>query len=124
MDSFADIYISSEAMRAIDVGVKRGDSLADLEILGLPQRVINILEDSDYKIVKLSQLVKKSREELMAISCLGEVSVRSILEVLAKYHTLEAAIKEEEDSLTLRTVHNEFTKERQLNLRQLQNASP
>ena len=122
MDTFADIYFSDAAKRAIRAGITRGDSVADMEAFGMPLRIINILEDSEHKIVKLSQLVSRTQEELMGIECLGEISVRTILEMLARYHELDDAVRKEEDSLKLRTFYNESLQAGQPDLRKLQNA--
>ena len=94
--------MSKEAIRAIRKGIERGDSIADMELLGMPLRIVNILEDSEYEITTLAQLMARTKEELMTIGCMGDVSIRIILDILSRYHELEGAVQQEEESLKLR----------------------
>jgi DNA-directed RNA polymerase alpha subunit len=90
--------ISESARRAIARGVARGDSVADLEFLGLPQRTIGLLEESELEIITLRDLVTHSGDELLQIPNLGEKSIRLIFKCLAQYDQLDA-IKAREDKL-------------------------
>ena len=85
------IAISGEARRAIAEGVRRGDPVANLEYLGLTLRTINILENSEYGILDLEELVSRNRDELLAISNVTPSVMREILQSLARYHTLKDA---------------------------------
>ena len=46
-----------EALAAIARGIKRGDCVVEMEALEIPQRTINALEYSDFKIVTLKDLI-------------------------------------------------------------------
>jgi RNA polymerase sigma factor (sigma-70 family) len=81
--------ISESARRAIQQGVQRGDCVADLEPLGLSPRAIGTLEDSQYEIITLRDLMSLSRDDLMHISNLGEKTVSRILDCLSRYDQLD-----------------------------------
>ena len=83
--------ISDAARRAIAKGVRRNDPVANLEYLGLTLRTINILENSEYEITRLEQLVSRSRDELLAIPNVTPSVMREIFESLGQYHKLEEA---------------------------------
>ena len=119
-DRFNGIEISLEAERAIRAGIERGESVADLELLGLPLRVINQLEESQFEIVILKQLMNCTPDQLLGIDCLAMVSVRQILTALSRYHELEDLRAREEETLRLRTKTNDASKKGQQNLWQLQ----
>ncbi len=81
--------IPEAAWRAIQEGVRRGDCVAKLELLGLPIRTIGMLEDSKYQIITLRDLVSLTQEDLLQIDNLGEKSCRQILECLSRYDQLD-----------------------------------
>ncbi|MFM2093676.1 MAG: Bacterial polymerase, alpha chain terminal domain, partial [Planctomycetota bacterium] len=81
--------ISAMAQHAIHLGIDRGASIAELELLGLPQRTIGMLEDSRLQIITLAELLKHSQEELLQIENLGERTIREIFDCLARYDQLE-----------------------------------
>jgi DNA-directed RNA polymerase alpha subunit len=116
---FGDIEIPQEALVAIQEGVRRGDWITEMEYLGLPLRVINMLEESGYEINTLEDLLAHTTEELMTIDSLADVSVRQIMLALSQYHHLDEMKRNEEDALRLRVKH-EPSKARQSDLRQLQ----
>jgi DNA-directed RNA polymerase alpha subunit len=82
---------SDEARLAIARGVQRDDPVANLEYLGLTLRTINILENSDFQITKLSELVLRKRDELLSIPNVTPSVMREILNSLSRYHLLEEA---------------------------------
>jgi hypothetical protein len=102
--------IPDAARRAIAQGVRRGDSLTDLEFLGLPLRIINMLEASPHHIVTLEQLVSLRKDELAGIGQIGEYSLNHILECLSRYHELEQVKKMRETLLRrdAEAVRNKF----------------
>ena len=81
--------ISATARHAINLGIDREASIAELELLGLPQRTIGMLEDSRLQIITLAELLKHSQEELLQIENLGERTIREIFDCLARYDQLE-----------------------------------
>jgi len=82
---------SREARVAITKGVERGDAVAELELLGLPVRTINLLEDSGLHITRLSELMSYRQEELLEIPNFGAHGLRELMQCLALYHQLDAA---------------------------------
>lgn len=82
--------IPPAARQAISLGVARGDSVADLEFLGLPQRTISMLEASTHEIISLEDLVHHPHDDLLRIAHLGEKAVWQIFECLARYDQLDA----------------------------------
>lgn len=83
-----DFEICEEAWVAIEEGVKKKSPVAELQLLGLDTRRINQLEDSEYGIVTLDQLMVFSPEELLEINWLGRHGVKSIYSCLNRYHEL------------------------------------
>jgi DNA-directed RNA polymerase alpha subunit len=83
--------IPQKARVAIAEAVVRGDALANLELLGLPVRTINMLEYSRYQITKLEDLLNCRREDLLEIPNFGRGSLQQIFECLARYDQLETA---------------------------------
>lgn len=81
--------IPEVARRATAKGVERGDSLTDLEFLGLPLRVVNMLEESPCHVTILEQFVSFSKDELSGIKQIGEHSLHQILVCLSRYHELD-----------------------------------
>lgn len=78
--------IPSEARRALILGVYSHHPVANLERLGLPSRVLNLLENS--RIVLLEDLLSHSRDDLLSIDSLGERSLEQIYSCLARYDEL------------------------------------
>jgi RNA polymerase primary sigma factor len=85
----ARLAIPPAAQRAIREGVRRGDCVADMELLGLSQRTIGMLEKSKFEIITLHDLVNCSRADLMQISSFGEKAVQEVLDCLSRYDQLE-----------------------------------
>ena len=82
---------SESARLAIARGVQHDDPVANLEYLGMSLRTLNLLENSDYSITKLSQLVDRRRDELLAIPNVTQSVLQEILVSLANYHKLAEA---------------------------------
>jgi DNA-directed RNA polymerase alpha subunit len=81
--------ISQEARVAISRGVQRDDAVAEMEMLGLSLRTINILEESRFQIVRLSELVSFQRNQLMEISNFGEHGLHELMDCLSRYYLLD-----------------------------------
>lgn len=81
--------ICTKARLAIQRGIERGDSVAELEKLGLNQRIIGLLEDSPFEIIMLHDLLKRHPNELLQLENIGKSSIQSIFDCLACYHELE-----------------------------------
>lgn len=80
--------ISEQAINAINEGIERGDCIVEMEALGLPQRIINALEESAYQIITLKQLMFMTKEDLIKITNVGEVALSQIYRCLSQYHEL------------------------------------
>lgn len=63
-------------------------TVAELEYLGLSNRIINTLEESE-GIVYLRDLIELSESELRKVRQINEVGVRQIKLVLSRFHLLE-----------------------------------
>ena len=96
------IYISPDARRAIFQGIARGDAVAELEYLGLPIQKINMLENSQFSITWLEQLVSVSHEQLLEIPNFSVGGLEEVLNCLARYHELERIKIEINQELELR----------------------
>ena len=84
------ITFSFAAKTAISQGIRRGDAVAELELLGLPVRTINLLEYSKLKITGLSELMGFQQEELLEIPNFGTHGLRELMQCLSRYHHLDA----------------------------------
>ena len=87
IDNFEQI--SQEARVAISHGIQRGDAVAEMEMLGLSLRTINILEESRFQIVRLSELVSLQRNQLLEISNFGEQGMHELVGCLSRYYLLD-----------------------------------
>lgn len=85
------VRFSDGARMAIAKGIQEDDPAANLEYLGMTLRTLNILENSDYGITKLSQLVCRSKDELLAIPNVTPTVLREILTSLSNYDKLDEA---------------------------------
>jgi DNA-directed RNA polymerase alpha subunit len=81
--------ISQEARVAISRGIQRGDAVAEMEMLGLSLRTINILEESRFQIIRLSELVSLQRNQLLEISNFGEHGLYELMDCLSRYYLLD-----------------------------------
>ena len=79
------------ARRAIAGGIQRDDPVANLEYLGMTLRTINILENSDFQITKLEQLVGCKQNDLLSIPNVTPSVMNEILTSLSRYDELEDA---------------------------------
>lgn len=86
--------IPLEARQAIAKGINRGDCVVEMEAIGLPQRTINALEFSKFKIIKLEDLLQYQPEQLREINNFGERAVEQIVDCLCRYNELDQATKE------------------------------
>jgi len=98
-----------EAREAIRKGVVRGDAVVEMEFLGLSLRIINLLEDSEYRIIKLQDLLKRSRKEILRIPGMAGTSLNQIYAALARYHELDAVKAQEEKDVKLRMLDDDDT---------------
>jgi DNA-directed RNA polymerase alpha subunit len=78
---------NKEAIAAIKHGCQNGDTVYELEPLGVYQRITNILEDNE--ILYLADLLKLSYEELSLLRDIGPNCSTSIISGLAQYHLLD-----------------------------------
>lgn len=74
---------SEEARNALIEGVKRQDSVAELEYLGLNPRFISVLDT--YGIVYVSELLALSKEDFASLSGLGAIAYEEIVACLSRY---------------------------------------
>ncbi|RDJ35089.1 MAG: hypothetical protein DWQ19_09650 [Crenarchaeota archaeon] len=88
--------LPSEAIVAIAKGIDRGDSIAEMEALGISQRTINALEESEFCIITLEQLMSHRITELMTISNIGANALNGIITALSEYHKLDEVLEKDE----------------------------
>lgn len=81
--------IPDDARQAILRGIERGDSVANLERLGLPTRTISVLEDSQFEIISIRDLVARSSSELLQIESVGERTLAEVFDCLSRYDQLD-----------------------------------
>lgn len=87
--------LSVEATNAITRGIERGDAVCEMELMGLSQRIINTLEESDHSVIFLSELIDLTVDDIINISNIGETAVRQICTILNQYDKLEKMILNE-----------------------------
>jgi DNA-directed RNA polymerase alpha subunit len=78
--------ISEEARYAIYKGIKRGDCICELELLGLNERIVATLEKEGFLL--LEDLLRCNREDITSIRNLGNTSLWGIFDSLSRYHHL------------------------------------
>lgn len=80
--------ISNSALEAIKRGVEEKHSVTNLELLGVNQRLINLLESIG--VEDLRQLMQVKKETLLEIPNFGKKQLFILFEALSKYDTLKA----------------------------------
>jgi len=80
--------ISLVAEAAIMKGIKEGDNIVDMELLGLSQRNINLLE-REGNITTLKQLMNILPERLLNFDNFGDKALVQVFKCLAHYHELD-----------------------------------
>jgi hypothetical protein len=82
----------AESMRedALAAGIARGDTVADLALLGVSPATIHYLAASPWHIVSLQQLLAKTEAELLQIPSMTPAGYKEIHSALQRYHELEA----------------------------------
>jgi DNA-directed RNA polymerase alpha subunit len=78
-----------KAREALAEGVARDDTVADLELLGLSLRTINLLEESHLAICTIKELVSKTPEELLSIKSFARTALQEVMFCLARYDRLK-----------------------------------
>lgn len=89
------LNLSTDAISAITRGLERGDAVCEMELMGLSQRIINTLEESEYAVIFLSELIDLTIDDIINISNIGETAVRQICTILIQYDKLEKMILNE-----------------------------
>lgn len=95
--------ISKEAAEALVIGVKRGDHLVNLELLGLNQRTINLLEDKG--IFTLKKILNTTSDTLLGLSNFGDKALYCVFLALSRYHLLDEKEKEVKPMIPERIVN-------------------
>ena len=88
--------IPQDSLTAIQNGIERDDAIVEMELMGLSQRVINALEESEYGIIYLKDLIDYTLEEIMTIPNIGETAIGKICTILIRYNQLEKMILNEQ----------------------------
>jgi len=88
VEVFNDPVNWEKARPALAAGVQRGDSISELEYVGVSSRTITLLEDSVCRIVFLEDLLGHPPEDLWNISHIGPTVYREIMDGLGRYHLL------------------------------------
>lgn len=81
---------------AINEGIERGDTLADLELIGLDIRISNILEQSELEIITVEQLMKANVEDILNIKSFGNVHLNKLFNSLLNYKKLKDLMEKQE----------------------------
>jgi DNA-directed RNA polymerase alpha subunit len=68
---------------------KDGMSIAELEYIGLPLRVINSLEESKYRIIYIKDLISLDETQIASIENLGNSGIKQITKAFNNFHLLE-----------------------------------
>lgn len=71
-------------------GIERGDTIAQLEIIGLSTRTINALETIN--IIYLEDLINTPYNKLLSIDGMGKNSIEQICKILVNYCDYEEKI--------------------------------
>jgi hypothetical protein len=90
-----DFEIPEAAKAAIARGIERGDCVVEMEAIGLSQRTVNALEFSEYKIVRLKELMNCKPYHLMTISNIGVTAIKQLMNCLKHYEDLEKILEAE-----------------------------
>ena len=80
--------ISKEAMLAIEKGIENGNTIAELEYLGVSLRTINQIEEY-CEIIYLKDLICFSDKQILNIPNLGKKGLDSIRQALENYDQLD-----------------------------------
>ena len=78
---------AQEIKQAIYRGVVRGDSVAQLELIGLSPRTIGVLEGVG--VMTVEELISKKDEELLSYFGIKQCTLIAIKESLSRYPELE-----------------------------------
>jgi hypothetical protein len=87
--------LKPEVDESIKRGIQRGDAICEMELMGLSQRIINTLEESDYAIIYLDELVDCTIDQIATISNIGVSAIQQICGILIRYPKLEEMILNE-----------------------------
>jgi hypothetical protein len=91
--------IPEESISAIMRGCQRKDAVVEMELMGLSQRIINALEESEFEIIYLEELIGFTLDEIMTINNIGATAINQLCSILVKYSQLEKLILHEQKSL-------------------------
>ena len=84
---FSDLPI--KAQQAIEHGLRNNDPIVRMEFIGLPLKTINDLEESEFEIIRLKDLLNRTEEELLSIPGFAKLSLKKVYAALARYDELE-----------------------------------
>jgi len=87
--------IPEESIASIMRGCKRKDAVVEMELMGLSQRVINALEESEFEIIYLEELIGFTLDEIMSIDNIGATAINQLCSILIRYSQLEKLILHE-----------------------------
>jgi DNA-directed RNA polymerase alpha subunit len=76
--------VSPVARAAIHKAVEEGDSIHELEHVGVPERVLNILDTAG--VIYLEQLIHMTVDDLIQVQSVGEKTIEIIRQGLQDYH--------------------------------------
>lgn len=86
----------SSVISAIEEGIDRGDTVADLELIGLDTRIANLLEQSDLEIITVEQLMEANVDDILKIRHFGNVQLNRLFNALLNYKKLKDLMIEQE----------------------------
>lgn len=76
-----------KARSAIKIAVENGDSIHDLEFVGVNHRTLSTLDDSG--VIFLEQLLQLTQEEVLKIDSIGVTSLQQIMQGLCEFHLVK-----------------------------------
>jgi uncharacterized protein YerC len=89
-------------MAAIRLGAESGDGVAELELLGFSVHAIATLENSEYELIFLRDLLQCTQDQLLSIHNFGWRQLTNLYKCLGRYHELAAKRQAREDALLRR----------------------
>ena len=88
VEVFNDPVNWEKARPALATGVQRGDSISELEYVGVSSRTLTLLEESVCHIIFLEDLLGHPPEDLWNINHVGPAVYQEIMDGLGRYHLL------------------------------------
>ena len=83
------MHVRDEVIDALEKGIRRGDSVYELQLLGVPEKLLADLDR--FGILKLETLLKMTPNTLLSVPGIDNVSFNKIHSAIKRYDELEQA---------------------------------